>query len=53
MSTGVSGRFACGFRTDLHLVDGEAMKSSIKCEDCNDALCFTPEPNCFYEFHYM
>jgi len=29
------------------------MKTSIKCEDCNEALCFTPKRNCFYEFHHM
>ena len=33
--------------------DGEPMKTSIKCEDCNEALCFTPQRNCFYEFHHM
>jgi hypothetical protein len=32
---------------------GEGMKTNIKCEDCNEALCFTPKRNCFYEFHYM
>jgi hypothetical protein len=29
------------------------MKTNIKCEDCNEALCFTPKRNCFYEFHHM
>jgi len=29
------------------------MKTSIKCEDCNEALCFIPKPNYFYEFHHM
>ena len=29
------------------------MKTSIKCEDCNEALCFTPKQNCFYEFHHL
>ena len=29
------------------------MKTSTKCEDCNEALCFTPKQNCFYEFHCM
>jgi hypothetical protein len=28
-STGVSGRFACGFRTDLHFADVQCPKSSI------------------------
>ena len=32
---------------------GEGMKTSIKCEDCNEALCFTPKRNCFHEFHHM
>jgi len=32
---------------------GEGMKTSIKCEDCNEALCFTPKRNCFYQFHHM
>jgi len=32
---------------------GEGMKTSIKCEDCNEALCFTPKQNCFHEFHHM
>jgi hypothetical protein len=27
-STGVSGRFACGFRTDLHFADGACLKSA-------------------------
>jgi len=31
----------------------EGMKTSIQCEDCNEALCFTPKQNCFYEFHHM
>jgi hypothetical protein len=29
------------------------MKTTKKCEDCNEALCFTPKRNCFYEFHPM
>jgi len=32
---------------------GEGMKTSIKCEDCNEALCFTPKQNCFHESHHM
>jgi len=32
---------------------GEGMKATIKCEDCIEALCFTPKQNCFYEFHHM
>jgi hypothetical protein len=32
---------------------GEGMKTSIKCKDCNEALCFTPKRNRFYEFHHM
>jgi len=32
---------------------GEGMKTGIKCEDCNEALCFTLKWNYFYEFHYM
>jgi len=32
---------------------GDCMKTSVKCEDCNEALCFTPKQNCFYEFHHM
>jgi hypothetical protein len=29
------------------------MKTSIKCENCNEALCFTFKRNCFYKFHHM
>jgi len=29
------------------------MKTTIKCEDCNEAFCFTPKCNCFYGFHCM
>jgi len=32
---------------------GEGKKTTIKCEDCNEALCFTPKCNCFYEVHHM
>jgi len=32
---------------------GEDMKTSIKCEDCDEAMCFTPKQNCFYEFYHM
>ena len=31
---------------------GEGMKTNIKCEDCNEVLCFTPKQNCFHEFHH-
>jgi len=32
---------------------GEDMKTNIKCKDCNEALCFTPKRNGFYEFCHM
>jgi len=32
---------------------GEGMKTTIKCEDCNEALGFTPKQNCFYEFRHI
>ena len=32
---------------------GEGMKTSIKCEDCNETSGFTHRGNCFYELHYM
>jgi len=32
---------------------GESMKTTIKCEDCNEPLCFTPKQIFFYEFHHM
>jgi len=32
---------------------GEGIRSSIKCDDCNEVLCFPPKQNCFHEFHHM
>jgi len=32
---------------------GEGMKTNIKCENCNEALCCTPKRNCFYGFDHM
>jgi hypothetical protein len=29
------------------------MKTSIKCENINETLSFTPKHHCFYEFHYL
>jgi len=42
-----------GTRNAFPALDGEGMKSSTKCEDCNEALCFTYKQNCFHEFHHM
>jgi hypothetical protein len=36
-----------------HCGSGEGMETSIRCEDCNEALYFTPKRNCFYEFHHI
>ena len=44
--------FLCRWRRSQR-GSGEGMKPSIKCEDCNEALCFTPKQNCFHEFHHM
>jgi len=46
------GCFLCRWRRSQG-GSGEGMKTSIKCEDCNEALCFTPKRNCFYEFQHM
>jgi len=46
------GCLLCRWRIS-HCGSGEGMKTSIKCEDCNEALYFTPKRNCFYEFHQM
>jgi len=32
---------------------GEDMETSIKCENCNEALYCTAKQNCFCEFHLM
>jgi len=44
--------FLCRWRT-CQGGSGEGMKTSMKCEDCNEALCFTPKRYCFYEFYHM
>jgi hypothetical protein len=44
--------FLCRWRR-IQGGSGEGMKTNIKCKHCNEALCFTPKRNCFYEFHHM
>jgi hypothetical protein len=44
--------FLCRWRRSLG-GRGEGMKTTIKCEDCNETLCITPNQNCFHEFHSL